>query len=127
MVDGLFQTDPEKRINVQEIREHPFYSLHAPETPSFGLTRQLEDNTKISRKLLSQLEQKLGFGQQSIIKAINTNRHNHMTATYYLLLKKQYINEKKAYNESFMINNDNTKYTSVRSKLQNKENLIVED
>ena len=35
MIDRIFQTDPTKRITVEEIRQHPWYAMHKPETLSF--------------------------------------------------------------------------------------------
>jgi len=61
MIDSLFQTDPAKRIDVEQIREHPFYLLHSPETASFGLTRNLEDPKRVNPHVLANLEDKLGF------------------------------------------------------------------
>lgn len=31
-ISKIFITDPEKRISVDEIREHPWFKLHQPET-----------------------------------------------------------------------------------------------
>lgn len=50
------------------------------------------------------------------MKAIATNRHNHMTATYYLLLKKQFMAEKRPYADSFREMKDNFKYREVKQK-----------
>jgi hypothetical protein len=30
----------------------------------------------------------MGFNKESLIKSIKNNKHNHLTATYYLLMKK---------------------------------------
>jgi len=31
MVKSIFNTDPDKRISVEKIRQHPWYQLHKPE------------------------------------------------------------------------------------------------
>ena len=36
---------------------------------------------------------KLGIDQDKLIKGLNSGEHDHNTATYYLLLKKQHRNE----------------------------------
>ncbi len=41
MLAKIFTTDPDKRISVEEIREHPWFKLHAPETASFNAARNL--------------------------------------------------------------------------------------
>ena len=35
MIARIFVTDPAQRITVEEIRKHPWYSTHRPETLSF--------------------------------------------------------------------------------------------
>jgi serine/threonine protein kinase len=35
MIDNIFITDPKQRITVEEIRKHPWYKVHKPETMSF--------------------------------------------------------------------------------------------
>lgn len=39
-------------------------------------------------KLISKLELTLGFSPDSVERAVKNNKHNHLSATYYLLLKK---------------------------------------
>jgi hypothetical protein len=48
------------------------------------------------------MEDQLGFSSESLIKSIKNNRHNHLTATYYLLLKRFMIKMEKPYLESFL-------------------------
>ena len=36
------------------------------------------------------------------MKSIKNNKHNHLTATYYLLLKKRMIRQLKPYTEAFI-------------------------
>jgi hypothetical protein len=35
MIARIFNTDPNKRINIEQIRKHPWYQIYKPETPSF--------------------------------------------------------------------------------------------
>lgn len=35
MISKIFITDPDNRINIEQIRQHPWYQLHKPETQSF--------------------------------------------------------------------------------------------
>ena len=39
-------------------------------------------------KLVMKMEASLGFSIESVQKAVENNKHNHLSATYYLLLKK---------------------------------------
>lgn len=64
-------------------------------------------------KIVNELEQQLGFNKDSLIKSIKNNKHNHLTATYYLLLKKLMIKQNKPYLESFLPESM-AKFTRVR-------------
>ena len=53
-------------------------------------------------QIVKQLEDQLHFNSENLIKSIKSNRHNHLTATYYLLLKRQMMKLTKPYLESFL-------------------------
>jgi len=48
------------------------------------------------------LETQQGFNKESLLKSIKNNKHNHLTATYYLLLKKTMIRHLRPYCDAFM-------------------------
>lgn len=56
----------------------------------------------LNQKILSTLETQHGFIRESLLKSIKNNKHNHLTATYYLLLKKHMIRQLKSYVDAFM-------------------------
>ena len=114
-ISKIFITDPDKRIDMAQIRVHPWYQLHQPETQSFGTIRNL---TQINMQIVKQMEDQLGFSSESLIKSIKNNRHNHLTATYYLLLKRFMIKMEKPYLESFLSPEQLTlKYSRVRHSM----------
>lgn len=39
-------------------------------------------------KLVQKMEAQMGFNKELIEQAVQNNKHNHLSATYYLLLKK---------------------------------------
>ena len=43
MIQKIFVTDPDQRIDVEAIRNHPWYKIHEPETPSFSAARNLSN------------------------------------------------------------------------------------
>jgi len=88
MITCLFQTDPDNRIDIEGIRNHPWYKSVQPETKGISIKGNLPT---INMKIVGYLEKQLGFGPESLIKAVKNYRHNNMTATYYLLLKKEMI------------------------------------
>ena len=42
------------------------------------------------------------FNKESLLHSIRNNKHNHLTATYYLLLKKHMVRRLKDYVDAFM-------------------------
>jgi hypothetical protein len=36
MIQKIFNTNPDVRLGVEEIRNHPWYKIHVPETTSFN-------------------------------------------------------------------------------------------
>ena len=48
------------------------------------------------------METQQGFNKESLLKSIKNNKHNHLTATYYLLLKKTMISHLWPYCDAFM-------------------------
>ena len=66
-ISRIFETDPEKRIDIEGIRQHPFYKLNQPEVASFS-----HHNKKlhISSKIVSKLEAQLGFNKEAVEKAV---------------------------------------------------------
>ena len=42
----------------------------------------------VNEKLVMKMEASLGFSTESVQRAVENNKHNHLSATYYLLLKK---------------------------------------
>ncbi len=121
MISKIFVTDPDNRINIEQIRKHPWYQLHKPETQSFhvcppaiqaekGDIAQVNSKTfriiqrpnLLNQKIISNLESQQGFNRESLLKSIKNNKHNHLTATYYLLLKKHMIRHLRPYTDAFM-------------------------
>jgi hypothetical protein len=59
--------------------------LYQPENNNFSYhTKKLSVNSK----LVAKMEQQMGFNKELIETAVQNNKHNHLSATYYLLLKK---------------------------------------
>lgn len=85
IIQKIFVTDPEKRITIEELRLHRWYKLYQPETMNFNYHNQ---EILVNTKLVQKLELSLGFSQESVDRAVKNNKHNHLSATYYLLLKK---------------------------------------
>ena len=71
---------------MSDIRKHPWYAqVNLPRITGgifIGLS-QIPINTFILEKLVA-----LGFKKDHVLKCINANKHNHITTSYYLELKK---------------------------------------
>ncbi|CAK56282.1 unnamed protein product (macronuclear) [Paramecium tetraurelia] len=90
LIKNILNTDPQKRYTIQEIRKHSWFNF-------------IKDNQKIPTGLVigfhkipidpEIIKQLVNFGIsiEYAEKCIETNRHNHVTTTYYLLLKRYLI------------------------------------
>ena len=72
----------------------------------------------LNQKIITTLEQKQGFNRESLLKSIRNNKHNHLTATYYLLLKKHMIRHLKPYSDAFFELSEYTEEKVDRSQTQ---------
>jgi 5'-AMP-activated protein kinase catalytic alpha subunit len=82
----IFVTDPEKRIDIEGLKKHAWYKLAQPENTNFDFHKS---KLTVDQKLLDKMENQLGFTHESVDRAVLNNKHNHLSATYYLLKRKQ--------------------------------------
>lgn len=85
LIAGILCTDPDKRFTIEQIREHPWCQQVKVECPTGILVGY--NAIPIDPAILAKLEE-YGFSTESGRKSLEGNRHNHLTTTYYLLLKK---------------------------------------
>ena len=80
-------TNPEKRFRVEDIRKHKWWNLGSTQKSySHGIIvgyNRIPIDDVVLDAVVS-----LGFDQDFSRKCIEANRHNEVTTTYYLLLKK---------------------------------------
>lgn len=97
LISKILNTDPETRYKISDIRKHPWFNqITIPKITGgifIGLS-QIPINTKILDILVD-----YNFRKDQAVKCINANKHNHVTTSYYLLLKRYEqlgeINEKQ--------------------------------
>lgn len=82
----ILNTDPEKRYNIDQIRKHPWYNLVPSEFNFKGIKVGL-DPVPIDQNLIERMHVDYQINKQYAKKCIQANKHNHVSATYYLLLK----------------------------------------
>ncbi len=81
----ILNTDPSARYNLQQIKNHPWFSLNSTKLNE-GLLRDITV-IPIDEKILIKMME-YGFDKEEARLNLLANRHNHITTTYYLLLKK---------------------------------------
>jgi len=105
LIDRMLTVDPEKRITISGIYEHPWYSQiplavsrwgpSPPPSPSAATGRddaaEADDDVEGIPLVEDVLEQmvKLGFAREHTVDCLRTNQHNSTTTTYYLLVEKK--------------------------------------
>jgi serine/threonine protein kinase len=88
LVARILNTKPEERFTIENIKAHKWYRLVNIELhPGIFIG---EDSILIENKILCLLEQ-YGVSSEVARKHIESNKHNHITTTYYLLLRKHKI------------------------------------
>lgn len=100
LIKCILNTDPNKRINIEEIRNHPWYK-QIPEEKCLGILVGY-DQIPVDSVILKQLEDynmKLDYVRQ----CIEANKHNSTTTGYYLLLKKHLQNGGTSVIECFAV------------------------
>ena len=90
----ILNVDPEKRYSIDKIREHRWYKQN--EDVHYSGIVVGSDQIPVHEKLLDQLID-LGYDGEYSLKWIEANKHNNITATYNLLLKKSTIVLNKIY------------------------------
>jgi 5'-AMP-activated protein kinase catalytic alpha subunit len=90
LIKNILNTDPTKRFTIDDIRKHSWMNMvklpREPEGIIIGYHQ-----IPIDYEVLKQLEG-YGFELDYAQKCLDANKHNHVTTTYYLLLKKFHQN-----------------------------------
>eukprot|EP00831_Metopus_contortus_P050376 TRINITY_DN42368_c0_g1_i3.p1 TRINITY_DN42368_c0_g1~~TRINITY_DN42368_c0_g1_i3.p1 ORF type:complete len:215 (+),score=25.81 TRINITY_DN42368_c0_g1_i3:333-977(+) len=85
----IFRTDPAVRYTIEDIRRHSWFQLNNALTVT--LVPGINPNTEtipIDNDILNIME-KMKYTISEVKNAVSNNKHNHITATYYLLIKSQ--------------------------------------
>jgi hypothetical protein len=98
LISGMLTVDPTRRYTLEDIRAHQWYQ-QIPEAslqrgPGSPVSSPLAASTKataqeaLDEEILEQLDQ-YGFDRTYAVKCLQTNKHNQVTTTYYLLREKR--------------------------------------
>ena len=81
----ILNTDPNTRYTLQQIKSHPWFNINITKINE-GLLVNISV-IPIDEKILTKMEE-YGFNREEAKQNLLANRHNHITTSYYLLLKK---------------------------------------
>jgi serine/threonine protein kinase len=84
-LQGILNINPEERFTLEKIREHPWY-LQVRETKKPGILVGY-DHIKVDSIVLKQLGT-FGYDASYAKKCLEADKHNDITTSYYLLLKR---------------------------------------
>lgn len=141
----ILNVDPDKRYTIEQIRKHKWYQQHEDIHYSGIIVGndQIPANEGLLNKCID-----LGYEGDYALKCIEANKHNSVTATYNLLLKKSIREGQIDIKEAYETNNDiihllrrNPRFRKIndsvtghfnleynkKSKSQNPRTLIPED
>jgi serine/threonine protein kinase len=89
LIQGLLTTDPERRLRLRDIKNHPWFTqtCEASVKSIIGI-KVGHQSIPVDPAVLAQM---VDFNENvdETRKYIENNRHNHSITIYYLLLKKQ--------------------------------------
>ena len=88
LINKILNPEPDKRIGIDEIENHPFLEYGKKEYEK--LFKQENNKFKQEELIINYMENELGFDNRNNIiqNDIYSNKHNHITTTYYLLKQK---------------------------------------
>jgi len=86
----ILTTDPERRFKIEDIRAHPWFNQVKTENQANGVLIGI-DPEPIDPSILKELAQ-YDISIDYARKCLEANKHNHISATYHLLLKKHIRN-----------------------------------
>ncbi|CAM0135874.1 unnamed protein product [Umbelopsis sp. WA50703] len=86
LLTSMLVVDPLKRITIQEIRQNPWFNVGLPE-----YLRPLPDTAEtldqeIDEDILSELCKKMGYGRETIYKALSESDNNQIKVAYQLVV-----------------------------------------
>lgn len=86
LLQAILVTDPKTRVGIDSIKKHGWFKDHTLIPKNQGIIvgySQIPLEESILDMLIS-----YGFNREYSQKCIDANKHNHVTTTYYLLLKR---------------------------------------
>ena len=101
LIKSILVTDPKKRFGFEQIKHHPWFmaSNNVMGKNIFFNSPGLfikEDVIPVDGDLVKELHTKYGYDIKNIVSDVIRNKHNNITTSYYLLLKRKIRNGEKS-------------------------------
>uniref|UniRef100_H2UAE5 SNF-related serine/threonine-protein kinase n=1 Tax=Takifugu rubripes TaxID=31033 RepID=H2UAE5_TAKRU len=91
LIDRMLQRDPKQRASLEEIESHAWLQGVDP-SPATKYNTPLVSHKNLSEEEHNSIIQRMVLGdiadREAIVEALETNKYNHITATYYLLAER---------------------------------------
>lgn len=94
----MLTVDPTKRIRIEEMKKHPWWRKYSDNYYPEGLIVGYH-KIPIEPSVLREIKA-IGLDSELTEKSLETNLHNNLTTTYYIILKK-YLKEGAITKNSF--------------------------
>lgn len=89
LIRKILETDPEKRLNISQIRQHPWCLLIPPH--SIPKEEPNADEIEETRQEVFKRLEEVGLDVQSVMDAVSSHACNSLSAMYYLLMQKEQL------------------------------------
>ena len=118
LLNNILVTDPQKRFTINQIKNHPWFSLYNIKgklmvNEGLNLFKYI---IPIDEDVVSSMSSKFDINEQKIRISILSNKHDGISTIYYLLLQKKIKNKKKSVAD--------IKSDLFRKYLESKSNLL---
>ncbi|KAH0574496.1 Kinase, CAMK CAMKL [Spironucleus salmonicida] len=87
LIQHILVVTPSKRFTIEDIKKHPFFTKNLP--PELLINDFSAPQILDFRVVYSMVQSTPEWSALKIIKSLNNNRHNAMTAAYYLLSERR--------------------------------------
>ncbi|EAR91137.2 Serine/Threonine kinase domain protein (macronuclear) [Tetrahymena thermophila SB210] len=91
ILNGILEKNPEKRLTIEAIRKHDFCILNSNQPILKGIIFG-KDDILVDPLILQIIKNQYGIDSEQARVMIQNNKHNQITATYYLLLNSHIRN-----------------------------------
>ena len=112
----IINIDPDKRYSIEQIKSHPWFNII---NPKIYMNEGLLITTfivPIDEEIIHKMSSEYEYNSVEVRINLLANKHNHITTTYYLLLKKKIDKGKKSIG--------NTYSSDFKKYIHNPENLL---